>query len=267
MKTARPKPEPPDRIDRDAYQPAYAQLADILRGQVARGRFLPGDRLPSEAELCRTYQVSPMTVRRAVNILADQDVVRTVQGLGTFVKPLQLGAAAFQLRELQDLFSDPDQVRVKLLDVRMVPAGQGAAAELGLSPGDKAIFIRRLLLVREEPAFYHREYLVYDPGRPVVEAEMEVTSLRGLFSGAGDGLIKGGRLTVEAVLLDEEALGLLAGGPGPAAGLRLEHVFYDFDDRPVSWGWFLCRSDRLRLSTRVGYERAGSGRPGLKRGS
>ena len=62
-------------IDRNSYEPAYAQLVRILLGQIAAGEFRPGDRLPSEAQLCERYGVSPMTVRRVINILADQSVV------------------------------------------------------------------------------------------------------------------------------------------------------------------------------------------------
>jgi DNA-binding GntR family transcriptional regulator len=87
----------PETIDRNSYESAYAQLVRILRGQIASGEFRPGDRLPSEAQLCESYGVSPMTVRRVVNILADQGVVMAEQGRGTFVKPLELGTATFQL--------------------------------------------------------------------------------------------------------------------------------------------------------------------------
>ncbi len=89
--------KPPETIDRDSYEPAYAQLVRILRGQIASGQFRPGDRLPSEAQLCERYGVSPMTVRRVINILADQGVVVGEQGRGTFVKALELGTASFHL--------------------------------------------------------------------------------------------------------------------------------------------------------------------------
>ena len=88
-------PAKSDQIDRDACEPAYAQLANILRRQIAEGAFRPGDQLPSEAQLCRTYGISPMTVRRSINLLSDQGVVNTAQGKGTFVKPLELGTAVF----------------------------------------------------------------------------------------------------------------------------------------------------------------------------
>jgi DNA-binding GntR family transcriptional regulator len=241
---------PAEVIDRSSYEPAYAQLANILRRQVAAGKFRPGDQLPSEAMLCQSYQVSPMTVRRTINLLAEEGVVTTAQGRGTFVKALELGRAAFHLQELQDLFNDP-AMRVRLLDVRIVSADERTARKLNLTVGAKTIYIRRLLTVNREPAFYHREYLVYDPTRPIVEAEMEVTALRGLFDGTGSALLKRGELSAEACLLNEAEANLLQTPPSVAA-FYLEHLFYDFDDKPVSWGWFICRSNYLRFTTKVG---------------
>lgn len=240
----------PEVIDRDSYEPAYAQLANILRRQVAAGVFRPGDQLPSEARLCESYQVSPMTVRRTINLLAEEGVVSAIQGRGTFVKPLELGRAAFGLQELQDLFDDP-AMAVKLLDARIISADERTARKLNLAVGDKAIYIRRLLSIEGDPAFYHREYLVYDPTRPIVEAETEVTALRGLFDGTGSAMLKRGDLSVEACLLNEDEAIILQ-APLPMAAFYLEHLFYDFNDHPVSWGWFICRSDCLRFSTSVG---------------
>lgn len=240
----------PAAIDRDSYEPAYAQLANILRRQISAGLFRPGDRLPSESQLCESYLVSPMTVRRAINLLVEEGVVSAIQGRGTFVKPLELGRAAFDLRELRELFNDP-AMAVKLLDVRVVPADERVARKLNLAVGDKTIYIRRLLTISSNPALYHREYLIYDPTRPIVEAELEVTALRGLFDGTGSALLKRGELSIEACLLNEDETAILQTPPLMAA-FCLEHVFYDFADQPVSWGWFICRSDYLRFSTRVG---------------
>ena len=109
-------------IDRNSGKPAYAQLAGILRHRVAAGALRPGDQLPSESQLCERYGVSPMTVRRAINLLVDQGVIIAEQGRGTFVKPVAMGAASFQLAELQDLFSDPAHTTVLLLETRIVAA-------------------------------------------------------------------------------------------------------------------------------------------------
>ena len=242
--------QPVEVIDRDSYEPAYAQLANILRRQVATGVFRPGDQLPSEAMLCRSYHISPMTVRRTINLLAEEGVVSTARGRGTFVKPLELSRAAFDLRELQDLFNDP-RMAVRLLDARIIPADERTARKLQLEAGHKTIYIRRLLSLDNEPTLYHREYLIYDPLRPIVEAELEVTALRGLFDGGGNAILKRGELNVEVCLLNDEEAKILQ-LPLPTAAFYLEHLFYDFDECPVSWGWFICHSDFLHFTATVG---------------
>src|SRR5512134_1851971 len=109
-------------IDRTSEQPVYAQLADILRRQILAGAYRPGERLPSEAMLVETFDVSPMTVRRAINLLAAQDVVSTAQGRGVFVKAVELGAAAFELYDLKELFDTEAGATVKILEARFVTA-------------------------------------------------------------------------------------------------------------------------------------------------
>lgn len=240
-----------DRIDRDSYEPAYSQLANILRRQIAEGAYRPGDQLPSEAQLCRRYGISPMTVRRSIKMLSDQGVVNTAQGRGTFVKPLELGTANFDLGELQDLFINDKSTDVKLLDARIVSADQRTARKLELHKDDPAIYIRRLFTRENIPIFYHRAYLKYDPTRPIVEAEMDVTSLQGLFTSANFGMLKRGQLTIEATMMNEEEANILQ-VQLPAAAFYLEHLFYDFDNRPISWGWFIFHSDYLRFHTQVG---------------
>jgi DNA-binding GntR family transcriptional regulator len=58
---------------------------------------------------------------------------------------------------------------------------------------------------------------------------------------------------MEAVNLNEEEAMVLQ-VPLNSAAFSLEHTFYDFDDRPVSWGRFLCRADFFVLTARIGAE-------------
>ena len=238
-------------IDRDSYEPAYAQLVRFFRQQISSGQFRPGDQLPSEAAICSRYGVSPMTVRRTVNILLDQGLVTTVQGRGTFVKGLELGSTTFALDELQNLFRDKKHSKVQLLRTRIVPASETVAHAMAIPPGEVVIYISRLLLNNDEPVLCHEEHLIYDPMRPIVEAEMDVTSLHGLFSGTGETDIKRGLMVIRSTLLDEENAALLRAKPLSPA-FRLEHTFFDFNNQPVSFGYFICSSDRLQFSARVG---------------
>ncbi len=243
--------EPITAIDRDSYEPAYAQLVRILLRQVAAGEFRPGDRLPSEAQLCERYGVSPMTVRRVVNILADRGVVIAEQGRGTFVKPLELGTATFDLDRLQQLFRNDGLSRVKLSEVRITSATERTARRLAIEVGDRIVYIRRLILQGEEPVLLHRQHVIYDPTRPIIEAEMEVTALHGLLSGGGWSHLKRGELTIDATVLTAGEAVLLRSDAGIPA-FRLEHIFYDYDNRPVSWGWFIGTNDRLRFTATIG---------------
>ena len=239
------------RIDRTAYEPAYSQLVHILKSQIASGRFRPGAQLPSEAQLCQLYQVSPMTVRRAVNILLDHGLVTTAQGRGTFVKGPDISQAVFQLQSLKDYMVQPDRVRVSLLEARVVPAADRVARKLNIEAQQWVVFIRRVLMEHETPIGYHREYLIYDPRRPIVEGELEVISLEGLIHGNGQSLVRSGCMTIEAVTLREEEAQLLNVPPCSPAFL-MEHVFRDFDDRAISWGWFVWRADHIKFTATIG---------------
>lgn len=241
------------QIDRNSYEPAYLQLANILRQQILEGVYRPGDQLPSEAQLCRLYAISPMTVRRSINLLSEQGVVSTAQGRGTFVKALELSTACFDLQEMQNLFYLGAESEIQLLDARVVPADEHTAQKLELKPGASSIYIRRLYKQGDIPIFYHRAYLIYDPTRPIVEAEMDVTSLHGIFAGGNSSLLKCGQLSIAATLMTEEEACLLD-KKLPAAAFNLEHIFYDFKDQPFNWGWLIIPAERLHLTTKVGID-------------
>lgn len=77
--------EPP-KINPRAAEPPYRQIANWLRGRIEAGDFRPGiDPLPSEKELGETFEVARETARRAVAVLRDEGLVRTVPQRGTYV--------------------------------------------------------------------------------------------------------------------------------------------------------------------------------------
>jgi DNA-binding FadR family transcriptional regulator len=61
------------------------QIVQALRGEIAGGRLRPGERLPTEKELCSTYGVSRPVVREAIASLKHDGLVITRQGSGAFV--------------------------------------------------------------------------------------------------------------------------------------------------------------------------------------
>jgi GntR family transcriptional regulator len=69
----------------DAAEFVYVQLADDLAGRIGQGEFPTGSRLPSEADLAEHYGVAKMTVRRALEVLRERGLVKTLHGRGSVV--------------------------------------------------------------------------------------------------------------------------------------------------------------------------------------
>lgn len=61
------------------------QVAAQLAGQISEGRWRPGERLPSEAELCKVLHIGRSTLREALKSLAFVGMVRMRPGEGTYV--------------------------------------------------------------------------------------------------------------------------------------------------------------------------------------
>jgi DNA-binding GntR family transcriptional regulator len=64
----------------------YRQVAIHLRERVESGAYLPGSQLPTEADLVEEFEVARDTVRRAIALLAEEGLVVTVHGRGTYVR-------------------------------------------------------------------------------------------------------------------------------------------------------------------------------------
>jgi DNA-binding GntR family transcriptional regulator len=240
-------------LDRDSYEPAYAQVVRILSDEIARGRYRPGDQLPSESQLCARFDVSPMTIRRAMNIMVDRGTVTASQGKGVFVRGLDMREASFRLleRNTAGFAAAGAERQVRLLQAAIVPSDERVARKLDIAAASKVVYLRRLVSGDGDPIMYHREYLVYNPRRPFVEAELQITSLEGLFRGQNGQGLRRGDLNIEAVVLTPEEAEILQAPVGLPA-FCLEHVFYDFENHPVAWGWFICRADRYTLTGRIG---------------
>jgi DNA-binding GntR family transcriptional regulator len=67
--------------------PRYRQIAEIIRERIEAGEIQPSRPVPSEVQIEQEFGVARATARRAVALLREWDLVVTVPGLGTYVKP------------------------------------------------------------------------------------------------------------------------------------------------------------------------------------
>ena len=89
-------------LKHNSTTPLYQQIAEILNVAIRSGQYKPGDKLPSEYELCREYSVSRMTIRLALSQLIQRGLVQSVHGKGTYVKE---PAISYNMRKIVG-FSD-----------------------------------------------------------------------------------------------------------------------------------------------------------------
>jgi DNA-binding GntR family transcriptional regulator len=101
--------------------PAYIQIADDLRGQIAAGMHAPGDRLPSNKALTDRYKVADGTVRQALERLRAEGIIATQSTRGTFVvgkpapeAPTDLKAVGDQLADLKQKVEEYDDLRARV---------------------------------------------------------------------------------------------------------------------------------------------------------
>lgn len=74
-----------DNIGKINPTPLYLQLKNKIRRDIRMGTLKPGDKLPSEAQLQKTYNMSRVTVRNAMEELSIEGYIIKVQGKGSFV--------------------------------------------------------------------------------------------------------------------------------------------------------------------------------------
>ncbi len=73
-----------------ASAPLYLQIKNSLQQKIEEGHYNDGDKLPSERELCEIYSVSRIPVRKALEMLESEGLIRSFQGKGSFVKAPRL---------------------------------------------------------------------------------------------------------------------------------------------------------------------------------
>ncbi len=72
-------------VDRESQQKLYVQMFSIIKEKIEQREWPVGSQIPTEDELCRTYDVSKATVRMAIADLVRSGYLKKLQGKGTFV--------------------------------------------------------------------------------------------------------------------------------------------------------------------------------------
>ena len=138
-------------------QSRYAALAAALRQRIVAAEWPPGSALPAELSLAAEHGVALGTMRRALDLLAEQGLVERVHGRGTFVRQGLAGAPMLRFFRFGAQDGGTPQSRILARDTLAAPAE--VAHRLGLGPGEQVLRLKRLRSVAAQPVLHEELWL------------------------------------------------------------------------------------------------------------
>lgn len=185
--------------------PKYFALKRELIRKIEEEAFEPDCPIPSERELMEQYQVSRITVRRAIDELVAGGYLYKVQGKGTYVKSDDYSQNLFAITSCTDdvirLGRNPSK---KVTVSEIVPADAKRARLLNTAVGDELYLLERITMADGEPLNYTITYLPRRLFPGIEKYDFNVQSLYDLLAERYGVRFAKSRRTIEAVLAEEE---------------------------------------------------------------
>lgn len=228
---------PPIAVARDAvpaFSPLYQQIKVLLTHSLQGGEWRPGELIPSEVELAARFKVSQGTVRKAIDALADENLLVRHQGRGTFVATHAEQKVRFRFLRLVPEDGPAGGMVRRFIDCRRQRAPADVARALALKAGDATLQLRRVLSFEGRPVVLDDIWL---PGQAFKGLTAErLSEYKGpmyrLFeSEFGVRMIRADE-KLRAVAADAESAALLEVEPG-APLLSVERLSFTYGDRPL----------------------------------
>ncbi|MFO1284887.1 MAG: GntR family transcriptional regulator [Burkholderiales bacterium] len=245
---------PADIPTSPSFQPLYLQIKALMVRSLEAGEWRPGEAIPSELELAARFSVSQGTVRRAIDALADDNLVVRRQGKGTYVATHTEEKVSMPrfLRIRRDDGQDENPAS-RLLDVRRGKAAGEVARALELKPGDPVLVLTRVLEFGGEPAVLDEITLPAALFRGLTKARYEAYqgSMYGFFETQFGVRMLKARERLKAIAADARTAAILAVAPG-APLLAVERVTTTYGDKPVEWRRGLCVTGRHHYLNELG---------------
>ncbi|HVZ06341.1 phosphonate metabolism transcriptional regulator PhnF [Rhodopila sp.] len=158
-------------VQRQAGVALWRQIATALREDIANGISPPGTQLATEAEMSARFAVNRHTVRRALEELSRDGLVRVEQGRGTFVAEDVLDyAVEARTRFSQWIRRHNKEPSGRVLRLQEMAAEQRVARGLGMRAGSRVVLLERIGFADDRPVSLTRHYFPAARLRGIEEA-------------------------------------------------------------------------------------------------
>lgn len=230
--------------------PLYFQVEQQLRSEIEDGHFAPGDLLPTEAQLCDRFDVSRITIGKALTTLERDLLIVRRQGVGTFVADIRKpGKSVTLVASLDEMLAPARNVSKKLLGRCAVKAPKAVAAALSLEFNAKVYCFEALFTSGGDPYAFSRQYVPLAIGEALVEKLIEVPDIPSI-EAAARVRIERARQFIKPVAADTTCarnLGLKLRSPI----LEVTRTFYRANDLPLNTSIVFFHPDRYRYEVEL----------------
>jgi GntR family transcriptional regulator len=227
------------------YLLVKATLLDWLRRE-----FAPGAKLPPELELCRSFGVSRITVRQALQLMEKEGLVVREQGRGTFYQGEPSPTEPAGLSSLlESVMKYREGAFARLVRKAVVPATPRIAERLRIPAGSRVVTIERVAGEDGAPVLFVVAFLPYEIGAKVLDDVGELQRPKPIVSILQDKYgvqITSVLQTITAALADPTVASLLELEIG-APVLEVERTYLGADAQPVNFSMAFYRTDRYRF--------------------
>jgi GntR family transcriptional regulator len=234
--------------------PLYLQVKRLLTQKINDGLLTPGEKLPSERELCEQYNVSRITVRQALNDLDKEGLIYRTHGKGTFVAQPKVEQELYTITPFQNaLINKGLKPQTKFLEYLIVPNSYRLSKILNTPLAEQLVQLTLLGLDGETPMAYYNSYFSYDLGLKVQElakraaAQGQSFTTFDLYKHIPELTLATVSQTLEASIADAfiaEALEIKKGSPI----LIVDSIIYTTQDQPIEYKTAIYRGDKYKFS-------------------
>ena len=235
-------------IDKDGPLPLYHQVREAILTLIVEGGLQEGSLIPTEREIGEKFQVSRITVRRAIDELVREGYLVAQQGKGTFVARPKIDRRMTQMQSFSEqMLEEGHRPDSQLLSLRHERASGHVASLLKIQDDQWVWVVERLRYADDEPICISITYLNLPLDVTLTPAELQQeTSLWAILDKKGVRLTRSEE-TVQAIGAGEreaELLNIEVGAPL----LLVDGVVYTADNIPIEYHEMFNRGDRYKYS-------------------
>lgn len=153
--------------------PKYIRVRDWLMDHILSSGLGRGDRLPSESDLVRRFDVSRVTVRLALEALRDEGIIQSHHGKGWFLRRICAVQNLGKLQGFGEMLAPMGvNTRSEVLDLTECDAPDAVSEAFGLPANSQVTRIARLRIAGGRVMSYDLSYFPLEVGRRLVEQDL-----------------------------------------------------------------------------------------------